>query len=364
MKKNMFVILVGVAVLHIAVFGGLFVSGGCSNVVMDRRSYIAPSDTAETPMSDFVAPATTPAQPTVSEVPAAPPKAATRPVPKTYEPMSGVSSSGGVDSSAATTPGGTYTVKAGDTVGKIANAHGVSVAAMLKANNLDLKSARRIRIGQKLIVPAGGQAVKSESIQAAKKATGSTRRTTTSSSAQLNPDGTYTVKAGDTIPHIARRLGLKASELQKANNLTDEATRRLQIGQKLVVPGKSSAATAAMTTPATAKPAETPVATPVAQSEIDNLLNQAESTPVAPQQSPAASETSTPAALSTTPTVNADTTAFAGNSIPVEVEDETITIEEFCRKQNISVESLKALNSDLPKDNILKKETVVFIPAN
>ena len=45
MKKNMFMILVGVAALHIAVFSGLFATGGCTNVVMDERGYVpAPAE--------------------------------------------------------------------------------------------------------------------------------------------------------------------------------------------------------------------------------------------------------------------------------------------------------------------------------
>ncbi len=49
--------------------------------------------------------------------------------------------------------GGTYTVKAGDTLSKISRTHGVSVDALKSANNL---SGSNIRIGQTLAIPGEG----------------------------------------------------------------------------------------------------------------------------------------------------------------------------------------------------------------
>ncbi|SIQ02021.1 Murein DD-endopeptidase MepM and murein hydrolase activator NlpD, contain LysM domain [Rhizobium sp. RU20A] len=51
---------------------------------------------------------------------------------------------------------GGYEVKPGDSLNKIAKAHGVSVDALKQANGLDTAS---IRIGQKLAIPAGGAVV-------------------------------------------------------------------------------------------------------------------------------------------------------------------------------------------------------------
>ena len=103
MKKNMFVILVGVAALHIAVFSGLFVTGGCTNVVMDERGYVpAPAETPA-PMETAVQ---TPMTPATTETAAAPTAPATRqpaaPV-ETFPPMTGVTSSGGVGSESSAT---------------------------------------------------------------------------------------------------------------------------------------------------------------------------------------------------------------------------------------------------------------------
>ena len=68
----------------------------------------------------------------------------------------------------ATTPGaataapdsdGTYTVKSGDNLGKIAKSHGTTVAKLREANGL---KTDQIKVGQKLKVPAGGTKKSSE----------------------------------------------------------------------------------------------------------------------------------------------------------------------------------------------------------
>lgn len=56
-----------------------------------------------------------------------------------------------------TTPPRTYTVQAGDTPIAIANRMGVTVDALLAANNLTLDDARRLRTGQVLVVPGSSQ---------------------------------------------------------------------------------------------------------------------------------------------------------------------------------------------------------------
>ena len=84
-----------------------------------------------------------------------------------FEPMTGVTSSGGVDSAPAkgkrtaqnaktgkvVAAGGSYIVKSGDTPERIARKHGVRLSALMAANNLTQQSARRLQIGQKLIIP-------------------------------------------------------------------------------------------------------------------------------------------------------------------------------------------------------------------
>lgn len=343
----MFMILVGVAALHIAVFSGLFATGGCTNVVMDERGYVpAPADTP-VPM-ETAAPA--PMTPMVTETAAPAAQPATAAPVETFQPMTGVTSSGGIGSDAAA--GGTYTVKAGDTLGKIANAHGVSLSAMLKANNMDLKSARRLRIGQKLVIPASTRPVRKNSA----RRNGKTVRS--SSAAAVAADGTYTVKAGDTLGGIARRLKVKTADLQKANNLSDAQVRRLQIGQKLVVPGKGAV---------TAAPASAAVETTPASREMDNLLKGAASAAVTETATPAPANevpaTVTETAAPAPAPVEVKTEVISGNSMPFEVDRDGVTLDEFAKQHSTTVEALKQLNADLPRDGMLKKGTVLFVPA-
>ena len=65
-------------------------------------------------------------------------------------------SSAPAPAAAATPSAGTYTVRAGDTVGGIAARHGTTVAAIVKANGLDARAF--IRIGQRLTVPGAAPA--------------------------------------------------------------------------------------------------------------------------------------------------------------------------------------------------------------
>ena len=50
--------------------------------------------------------------------------------------------------------GGSYKVKSGDTLSMIAKEKGTTLAALLKANNIPLKEANKLRIGQPLKIPA------------------------------------------------------------------------------------------------------------------------------------------------------------------------------------------------------------------
>jgi len=69
----------------------------------------------------------------------------------------GVAGSGGSTPSptSAGVCGATYTVQSGDKLVKIAEKCGLTFAALLKANNLSLSDANKIKIGRTLIIPGG-----------------------------------------------------------------------------------------------------------------------------------------------------------------------------------------------------------------
>jgi len=152
-----------------------------------------------------------------------------------------------------------YVVKSGDSLWKIARHQNVTVTALKQANNLNADS---LKVGQKLHIPT-----------ATAKATTDTGGNTVSagiaasSSAGWQAPGTYT-ENGQTIhivdfnespAIIAKKYGIKTDDLLKANNITDP--KRVQYGQRLVIPSQQAGATAPPpTAPATTLVANTTVA--------------------------------------------------------------------------------------------------------
>lgn len=105
-------------------------------------------------------------------------------------------------------PSGTvYTVKAGDTLWRIANMYGVSVSQLKQWNGL---SSDFLSIGMQLHVTA------------------------TTTPPPVDDGFTYTVKAGDTLWGIGSRYGVSVNQLKAWNNLSSDY---LYIGMKLVVEG-------------------------------------------------------------------------------------------------------------------------------
>jgi LysM repeat protein/uncharacterized protein YcbK (DUF882 family) len=88
-----------------------------------------------------------------------------------------------------------YTVKSGDSLGTIAEQHGVSLDLLRKANGIENDA---IRSGQVLLLPTF-----------------------------------HEVKPGDVLGKIAERYGLKLSELYRLNGMNDKSV--LRVGQKVVI---------------------------------------------------------------------------------------------------------------------------------
>lgn len=125
--------------------------------------------------------------------------------------------------------GGSVTVRAGDTLSHIAARHGVSVGAMVSANQI--QNSRLIFPGQVLTLP-GGSGSGSSSSGASSSSSGS------SSSSPTRAAGSVTVRAGDTLSGLAARHGSTVSALARANQIAD--TRLIYPGQVLRLPGTSA----------------------------------------------------------------------------------------------------------------------------
>lgn len=105
----------------------------------------------------------------------------------------------------------TYVVQRGDTLAIIAQKYGVSIDALIKANNIT--DPNNILVGQTLTIPQG------EAVPAATPTTAAR---------------TYTVQPGDTLAKIAVRFGVTIQDLIKANDLTSPDL--IRVGQVLRIP--------------------------------------------------------------------------------------------------------------------------------
>ena len=50
---------------------------------------------------------------------------------------------------------------------------------------------------------------------------------------QKKPENIHVVRPGDTLSSIARKYGTTVAKLKKLNNMTDEQSGQLRIGQKI-----------------------------------------------------------------------------------------------------------------------------------
>lgn len=114
---------------------------------------------------------------------------------------------------AGVAPVTTYKIKKGDTLAKIAAAHGISLKALTDANpGVD---ARKLQVDKELKLPA------------AKKSAG------TLADAASEGVTIYVVKKGDTLSGIARKFGVTVPEIRKANGLKTDS---IMVDKKLKIP--------------------------------------------------------------------------------------------------------------------------------
>ena len=116
----------------------------------------------------------------------------------------------------------THVVQAGETLAIIAARYGVTVQAIVSANNI--ANANIIYVGQRLQIPSTGQ-----------------QQPGAAQPAPAQPGGcaqTHTVVAGESLSGLAVRYGVTIQSLASANNTT--VTSFVYIGQRLCIPGAGS----------------------------------------------------------------------------------------------------------------------------
>jgi LysM repeat protein len=106
-----------------------------------------------------------------------------------------------------------YVVQRGDTLGGIARRFGVSLSALISANNI--RNANLIFVGQRLIIPGGSGAP------------GPTPTPGTTTGSNI-----YIVQRGDNLTRIAARFGTTVQRLMELNGLRSDL---IYIGQRLIV---------------------------------------------------------------------------------------------------------------------------------
>jgi LysM repeat protein len=130
----------------------------------------------------------------------------------------------------------TYVILPHDIYATIAKKFSVKVKDLEAAN--PTMPANKLKIGSTINIPASGSASPTSAGMAS---------TTDSSSTSSSGEDVYTVKAGDNLTKIAHTSGTSVKALMAMNNL---ATTRINVGQKLKLPAKTTAASPMETMPA------------------------------------------------------------------------------------------------------------------
>ncbi|MCB1069778.1 MAG: LysM peptidoglycan-binding domain-containing protein [Verrucomicrobia bacterium] len=152
---------------------------------------------------------------------------------------------------AASGSGGSYTVKPGDTLTKIASSQGTTVSALRQANGL---SGDLIKVGQKLVLPGGTATAASAPAAPAPQPVAEPAALSTPVAAAMPVDTAvddaepedevvsdidsapfpYTIKQNDTLESIARNFGVLKEDIMELNGIADES--QLTPGKKINIP--------------------------------------------------------------------------------------------------------------------------------
>jgi len=265
-KSSFFFKVVMILAVHVVLIGGMLLQG-CKDTNKDNANASNPpadttvssADTSNLPpvtnggMSNAVTAMPSnpgPVAPSIPMQPGPQSNAAMQPVPPMLPPPAVVTPT------PTPTPGPTdtkeYVIASGDTLGKLAHRNGVSLKAIIEAN--PGINPKKLKVGQKVEIPAGTGAVAS---------TGAAGAATPDMGGDTGDTGSYTVKSGDTLSKIAKANHTTYKKLMALNDLK---TTSIKVGQKLKVPSRAAA------------PAETPAAPTAPASAVVPL----QPTPAAP----------------------------------------------------------------------------------
>ncbi|WP_246283171.1 LysM peptidoglycan-binding domain-containing protein [Marinifaba aquimaris] len=136
-----------------------------------------------------------------------------------------------------------YKIKRGDSLGKIANKHKITVDAIQTANKI---KGNNIRAGQYLLIPTASASLDEYKLSANQRLTSKQQKI-----AKQKQKAVHTVKSGDTFWDISRQYKVNVRELAKWNGMAPGDP--IFPGQKLTVYKKVSKAEMPKSTPTTRK---------------------------------------------------------------------------------------------------------------
>ena len=267
----------------------------------------------------------------------------------------------------------TVIVKAGDTLSGIAYQYGISWQSLAAANGLTETS--KIRIGQKLVLPATALA-KPRAPQAHTQKSDSKGKTATGQAATAKTaaakEGTYTVKAGDSLWTIAKAHHIKFSDIQAWN--PSAADKPLKIGQSIIIKAPAGAASdKAETKPeAKAEPKKTDE-----KQQLPKIVTPVQAVPATPAKSGTADTVIGTGILNVTP-APAPQKAEDGAAKPKAAEENLLnhsvlegdTLEKIALMYGANtpaevaqkVNEIKAKNPTIQSDKDLKVGTIIRVP--
>jgi membrane-bound lytic murein transglycosylase D len=148
-----------------------------------------------------------------------------------------------------------HRVRRGDTLSQIASEYHVSLAALMRVNGLTGRDV--IRVGQLINLPVDARGGAPSPTLLASNDPEPEAAPPVSSAVPAGAPGTYTVRNGDSIERIAKRLGVDQQQLLAANSITNK--NKITAGQTLLVPGSEAVDTAAVLAANAPPPASTTV---------------------------------------------------------------------------------------------------------
>lgn len=144
-----------------------------------------------------------------------------------------------------------YTITAGDTLGRIAQSFGIGQQEIVNANGI--ANPDRIYVGQTLTIPDGVPATEPTElapiiVERDEPAPAAPAPSTPAPQVLPANGGAYTVQRGDTLSQIAQRYGLSTAQLAAANGIGNASY--IYAGQTLTIPGVTDTGQAAAVAPA------------------------------------------------------------------------------------------------------------------